>query len=126
MQNPNSKLEIKFESIKTKRTFDKGYLPNWTREIFEITHVSKTFSPITYKIKDLQGELMLGTYYEHELQLIKDDEIDSVLDRRTRREGKKIMKEIKVNWKGYPIKFSKLDTRILLGLKKKSLQLKNL
>ena len=50
----------------------------------------------------------MGTYYEHELQLIKDDgiyEIDSVLDRRTRREGKKIIKEIKVNWKGYPKNF---------------------
>ena len=50
----------------------------------------------------------MGTYYEHELQLIKDDEIyeiDSVSDRRTRREGKKIIKEIKVNWKDYPKKF---------------------
>ena len=82
MQSPNLKLEIKFESIK-QRTFDKGYLPNWTREIFEIIHVNKTFSPITYKIKDLQGEQILGTYYEHELQLINDDkiyEIDSVLE----------------------------------------------
>ena len=58
-------------------------------------------------IKDLQGEQILGTYHEHELQLIKNDgiyEIDSVLDRRTRREGKKIIKEIKVNWKGSPKK----------------------
>ena len=68
----------------------------------------------------------MGTYYEHEPQLIKDDEIyeiDSVLDRRTRREGKKITKEIKVNWKVYKQKNSKLDTRILLGLEK-SVQLK--
>ena len=105
---PKFNIGDKVRINKTKRTFDKGYLPNWTREIFEITHVNKTFSPITYKIKDLQGEQILGTYYEHELQLIKDDEIyeiDSVLDRRTRREGKKIIKEIKVNWKGYPKKF---------------------
>ena len=102
---PKFKIGDKVRINKTKRAFDKGYLPNWTREIFEITHVNKTFSPITYKIKDLQDEQILGTYYEHELQLIKDDEIDSVLDRRTRREGKKIIKEIKVNWKGYPKKF---------------------
>ena len=105
---PKFQIGDKVRINKTKRTFDKGYLPNWTQEIFEITHVNKTFSPITYKIKDLQGEQYLGTYYEHELQLIKDDEIyeiDSVLDRRTRREGKKIIKEIKVNWQGYPKQF---------------------
>ena len=76
------KVGNKVRINKTKRTFDKGYLPKWTREIFEITHVNKTFSPITYKIKELQGEQILGTYYKHELQLIKDDgiyEIDSVL-----------------------------------------------
>ena len=97
VQNPNLKLEIKFESIKQNVLLIKVI---YQIEIFEITHVNKRFSPITYKIKDLQGEQILGTYYEHELQLIKDDEIyeiDSVLDRRTRREGKKIIKEIKVN-----------------------------
>ena len=105
---PKFKIGDKVRINKTKRTFDKGYLPNWTRAIFEVTHVNKTFSPIIYKIKDLQDEQILGTYHEHELQLIKDYEIyeiDSVLDRRTRREGKKIIKETKVNWKGYPRKF---------------------
>ena len=63
---------------------------------------------MTYKIEDLDGEIIMGTFYEHELQRIKDDEIyeiDSVLDRRTKRKGKKLVKEIKVNWKGYPKKF---------------------
>ena len=50
---PKFKIGDKVRINKTKRTFDKGYLPNWTQEIFEITHVNKTFSPITYKIKDL-------------------------------------------------------------------------
>ena len=36
---------------KTKRTFDKGYLPNWTQELFQILAVVKTQTPITYKIK---------------------------------------------------------------------------
>ena len=107
MQSPNLKLEIKFESIKQKVLLIKVIYEIGPEKYLK-SHVNKTFSPITYKIKDLQGEQILGTYYEHELQLIKDDEIyeiDSVLDRRTRREGKKIIKEIKVNWKGYPKKF---------------------
>ena len=32
-------------------------------------------------------------------------EIDSVLDHRKRKVGKKWVKEIKVHWKGYPSKF---------------------
>ena len=70
---------------KTKRTFDKGYLPNWTQELFQILAVVKTQTPFTYKIKDLEGELVKGTFYSHELQRVEKDqiyEIDSVLDHR--------------------------------------------
>ena len=45
----------------------------------------KTLTPITYKMKDLEGELVKGTFYSHELQRVEKDqiyEIDSVLDRR--------------------------------------------
>ena len=85
---------------KTKRTFDKGYLPNWTQELFQILAVVKTQTPITYKIKDLEGELDKGTFYSHELQRVEKDqiyEIDSVLDHRKRKVGKKWVKEIKVH-----------------------------
>ena len=60
---------------KTKRTFDKGYLPNWTQELFQILAVVKTQTPITYKIKDLEGELVKGTFYSHELQRVETDQI---------------------------------------------------
>lgn len=93
---------------KSKHVFEKGYLPNWTKELFEITHIVKTQSPITYKIKDLNGDSIKGTFYSKELQRVDKDqvyEIESVLDRRTRKIGKKKVKEIKVHWKGYPSKF---------------------
>ena len=94
---------------KIKRTFDKGYLPNWTQILFQILAVVKTQTPFTYEIKDLEGELVKGTFYSHELQHVdkKDQiyEIDSVLDHRKRKVGKKWVKEIKVHWKGYPSKF---------------------
>ena len=93
---------------KTKRTFDKGYLPNWTQELFQILAVVKTQIPITYKIKDLEGEVVKGTFYSHELQRVEKEQIykiDSVLDHRKRKVGKKWVKEIKVHWKGYPSKF---------------------
>ena len=54
-------------------------------ELFQILAVVKTQTPITYKIKDFEGELVKGTFYAHELQRVEKDqiyEIDSVLDHR--------------------------------------------
>ena len=93
---------------KTKRTFEKGYLPNWTQELFKISAVIKTQSPVTYKMTDLDGESVRGTFYSHELQHVEKDqiyEIESILNHRKRKAGKKWVKEIKVHWKGYPSKF---------------------
>lgn len=93
---------------KTKRTFEKGYLPNWTQELFKILAVIKNQTPVTYKIVDLDGEMVRGTFYSQELQRVEKDqiyEIESILDQRKRKVGKKWVKEIKVHWKGYPSKF---------------------
>ena len=93
---------------KTKRTFEKGYLPNWTHELFKISAVIKTQSSVTYKITDLDGESVRGTFYSQELQRVEKDqiyEIESILNHRKRKVGKKRVKEIKVHWKGYPSKF---------------------
>ena len=58
---------------KKKGVFDKGYTSNWTRELFVITGVQDT-NPPTYKIQDLNGEEVQGTFYEQELQ--KSDQED--------------------------------------------------
>ena len=50
-----------------KSAFTKGYIPRWTKEIFVIDEIMKT-NPITYKIKDLNGEPLLGSFYIQELQ----------------------------------------------------------
>lgn len=53
-----------------KNTFEKRYKPNWSDEIFIIDKVKIT-NPITYTIKDLSGEPILGSFYNNELQLTK-------------------------------------------------------
>jgi len=50
-----------------KYTFNNKYDSNWTREIFVITEIFKT-RPVTYKIKDIEGEQVIGTFYNQELQ----------------------------------------------------------
>ena len=51
---------------KYKNIFNKGYTGNWSREIFVIDSVLKT-NPWTRKIKDLNGEKVIGSFYEKEL-----------------------------------------------------------
>ena len=51
---------------KHKNIFSKGYTKNWSREIFIIDSVLKN-NLWTYKIKDLNGEKIIETFYDKEL-----------------------------------------------------------
>lgn len=94
---------------KAKRTFEKGYLPNWTTELFTVSKRVPCRYPYVYKIKDYAGEELQGNFYEQELQKVTktDDvyEVEKILGYKKRRVGKKIIKEFKVRWKGYPPSF---------------------
>ena len=52
---------------KQKNTFAKGCIQNWSEKVFVIKEVKNTV-PWTYVINDLNGEEIIGTYYEKELQ----------------------------------------------------------
>ena len=52
---------------KYKNSFAKGYMPNWSEEVFMISKIKNT-DPWTYIINDLNGEEIIGTFYEKELQ----------------------------------------------------------
>jgi len=69
-QKPQFKAGDRVRIYRYKRTFEKGYKPNWTKEIFVVDEVNKTI-PITYKIKDLEGEPILGSFYKEELSKTK-------------------------------------------------------
>ena len=52
---------------KFKNIFAEGYTPNWSREIFIVDKINDTV-PYTYNIKDLNGEKIIGSFYDKELQ----------------------------------------------------------
>lgn len=88
---PGDKVRIS----KHKMTFDKGYLPNWTNELFTVTRVRPTV-PVTYELEDYRGEPVQGGFYAEEIVKTKVPtvfEIAKVLKRR----GNKLL----VRWKGY-------------------------
>ena len=103
----NYKFEVgdQVRISKMKRTFEKGYLPNFSKEIFTVSQQIPRHPPV-YKLKDYDQEELSGTFYNEELQkVIKEDdvyEVEKVL--KTRGKGK--TKEVFVKWLGYPTKFN--------------------
>ena len=87
-----------------RRPFKKGYLPQWTEEVFEVSRVvDDSLGPITYKLKELDGTSVQGSFYRQELQKVQVDDdtvwrIDKVLKRRGDR--------LYVQWKGWPKKYN--------------------
>lgn len=51
---------------KFKNVFNKGYLPNWTNEVFKVHRIQPSF-PKTYLLQDGRGEILKGGFYGHEM-----------------------------------------------------------
>ena len=80
---------------KQRLTFSKGYLPNWSEEIFVIR-----------ERRMQRDELVTGAFYESELQRVREPSeyrVEKVLRSRTSRTG---VKEYLVKWKGWDNSFN--------------------
>jgi hypothetical protein len=90
---------------KLKKHFEKGYMPNWSEEIFTV-HERFSRNPPVYTLKDFSGEKIEGVFYEKEIQKIDNNQtyyvVESVLKTR-KRNGKT---EHFVKWRGYPDSFN--------------------
>ena len=62
------KVNDRVRITKYKNIFIKGYPENWSEEILIIESLLKT-NPQTYKIKDLNGEKIIGGVYKKEFLL---------------------------------------------------------
>ncbi len=97
--NPKLRMGDTVRLSKYKNIFGRGFEPNFSEEIFEVSKVYQG-DPMTYEIQDHTGEKILGRFYKNELSVIKKDDvfrIDKDLRRKTVR-GKKMLL---VRWKGY-------------------------
>ena len=66
-KGPKFKVGDHVRISKYKNVFPKGYTPNWSEEVFVVSKTKNTV-PWTYVINDLNGEEIIGTFYEKELQ----------------------------------------------------------
>jgi len=95
-----------------KNIFEKGYLQNWSEEIFVIA-IRHESNPPTYGLKDLLGEEIKGRFYEQELQKVtKQDGEEYIVERvlKTRRRNGRL--EHFVKWQGYADKFNSWTTNV--------------
>ena len=108
--NPKFSVGDEVRITKKKKVFEKGYTTRWTEEIFTIKEIRET-NPITYKLEDLQGEEIKGTFYEPELQKTEQQiyRIEKIIKKE---KGRSFVK-----WKGYSDKFNSwVDNKDLIDL----------
>ena len=84
---------------KYKNIFAKGYTTNWPEDVFVIKKVENTV-PWTFVINDLNGEEIIGTFYEKELQKTSQQKfgIEKVVKRKC--------DKLYVKWKSYDSSFN--------------------
>ncbi|XP_065643017.1 uncharacterized protein LOC136074610 [Hydra vulgaris] len=97
--HPKFLINDRVRITKKKSTFEKGYTPRWTEEVFAISKIQYT-DPPTYKITDYNGEEIHGTFYEPELQKTNQEifRIEKVI--------RKLKNKSFVKWYGYPDSFN--------------------
>ena len=66
-KDPKFKVGNHVRISKDKNIFAKGYTPNRSKEVFVVSKIKKTV-PWTYVDNDLNGEEIVRTFYEKELQ----------------------------------------------------------
>ena len=68
---------------RTKGDFEKGYMPNWTEQHYRVSGTMAN-QPRIFKLQNIRGEEVDGSYYKEEIQPISKNEfrIEKILKRR--------------------------------------------
>ena len=98
-KDPKFKVSDHVRISKYKNILGKGYTSNLSEEVFVIKKVKNTV-PWTYVINDLNGEEIIGIFYEKELQ--KTNQQEFRIEKVIKRKGDKLY----VKWKGYDNSFN--------------------
>ena len=92
-KDPKFKVDDHVRISKFKNVFAKGYTPNCGEEIFVVKKIKNT-APWTYVISDLNGEEIMVSFYEKELQKTNQKSLE--LKKLIKKKGNKLY----VKWKG--------------------------
>ena len=102
-KNPKFKVnDLVRISLKRRNLFHKPSANvKWSEQLFKIYKINKS-NVITYKIKDLNGEIIKGIFYEKELQKTKNTSKEYVREKIIRKNKNKYL----IKWRGYSNDFN--------------------
>ena len=107
-KDPKFKVGDHVRISKYKNNFAKGYTPNWSEEVFVVKKVKNTV-PWAYVVNDLNGEEIIGTFYEKDFQ--KTNQQEFRIEKVIQRKGDKLY----VKWKDYNNSFNSwIDKKYLV------------
>ena len=86
-KNPKFNIGDIVRISKYKNVFAKGYTSNWSEEVFVIKKVKNTV-PRPYLINTLNGEEIVGTFYENKFQ--KTNHKEFIIEKVIKRKGDKL------------------------------------
>ena len=86
-KDPKFKIGNRVRIPKFKNVYARGDTPNWSEEIFIVKKIKNTV-PWTYVISDLNGEEIVGSFYEKELQ--KTNQKEFRIEKVIKRKGNKL------------------------------------
>ena len=102
-KNPKFKIDDLVRiSLKRRPIFDKpsGNI-KWSEELFKIHSINKS-NVITYKIKDMNNNIIDGIFYQQELQKTKNTSEVYIIEKIIRKKKNKYL----VKWRGYSDDFN--------------------
>ena len=102
-KNPKFKInDLVRISLKRRDLFDKPSSNiKWSEELFKVHSINKS-NVITYKIKDLNNEIIEGIFYQQELQKSKNTSGVYIIEKIIQKNKNKYL----VKWRGYSNEFN--------------------
>ena len=85
----------------TSSPFIKNFDNNWSDEVFQVTKIDKSDTPIMYHIKDHDGDVLAGKFYYPELQKLPHPPSTYRIEQVLKSKGKGKDKQYLVKWVGY-------------------------
>ena len=108
---------VRLLAINADHVFNKSYVPLFTEEVFAIESINLKENPITYRLRDLNREIIEGRVYRNELKVAAKPtlfDIEKIIQKKYCRKTKK--KLVLVKFIGYPDSFNLwLDAKDLVN-----------
>ena len=98
-KDPKFKVGDHIRISKYKNILAKGYILNWSEEVFDVSKIKSTV-PWTYAISDLNGKEIIGSFYEKGLRKTSQEKfrIEKVIQRK--------VDKLYIKWRGYDNSFN--------------------